>query len=236
MLILGVDASLPILSVALLDDAGIVGAFALIGKSSRNEKLLPAIDWLLTENAIDRRSIDRFAVTRGPGSFTGVRIGLATVQGLALALGRPVCAMSTHEAIALGERNDGLRYVDAGCRMPDAGEPQPSPSAIRHPTSDIRISVVDDAGRGEWYVSRFSGRREVEAPRLVSPSELESVLHETPLIIRVDEFVQRANVAVGCARRAAEIANHDEEDSYLDITPIYVRLAEADVKLQQQKQ
>ncbi len=205
VLILGVDASLPMLSVALLDDTSIVGAVTLMGKGSRNEKLLPAIDWLLTENGIDRRSIDRFAVTRGPGSFTGVRIGLATVQGLALALRRPVCAMSTHEAIALGERNAGL------------------------------VGVVDDAGRGEWYVSRFSDHRELEAPRLVSAFELETVLRETPVIIRVEEFVHRANVAVGCARRAVEVATHGEESAYLDITPIYVRLAEADVKLQQQK-
>src|SRR5450759_446149 len=103
MLVLGVDTSLPRLSVALLKDGALIGAVTLEGKGSRNEKLLPAVDWLLSESGTDRHAIDLFAVTRGPGSFTGVRIGLATIQGLALALGRPVCAMSTHEAIALGE-------------------------------------------------------------------------------------------------------------------------------------
>ena len=103
MLILAADTSLPIFSVALLRDATLIGAVALEGKSSRNEKLLPAIDWLLIENDADRRAVEIFAVTRGPGSFTGVRIGLATIQGLALALNKPICAMSTHEAIALGE-------------------------------------------------------------------------------------------------------------------------------------
>src|ERR1700745_2380217 len=83
MLILSADSSLPILSVALVLDDVLLGAIALQGKSSRNEKLLPAIDWLLTEGSIDRASIDLFAVTRGPGSFSGVRIGLATMQGLA---------------------------------------------------------------------------------------------------------------------------------------------------------
>src|SRR5512138_2509880 len=97
---LAVDTSLPLLSVALLSDQSLLGAVSLEGKGSRNEKLLPAIDWLLTESGVDRHAIDLFAVTRGPGSFTGVRIGLATVQGLALAMDRPVCAISTHEAIA----------------------------------------------------------------------------------------------------------------------------------------
>src|SRR5213596_3355368 len=100
MLILAADTSLPLLSVALLRDGTLLGALALEGKGSRNEKLLPAVDWLLTESGLDRREVELFAVTRGPGSFTGVRIGLATLQGLALALGKSVCAMSTHEAIA----------------------------------------------------------------------------------------------------------------------------------------
>src|SRR5687767_8053928 len=114
MLVLAADTSLPLLSVALISDGALIGALTMEGKGSRNEKLLPAIDWLLTENAIDRRQIDLFAVTRGPGSFTGVRIGLATLQGLALALGRPICAMSTHEAIAHGERGRVAIRDDAG--------------------------------------------------------------------------------------------------------------------------
>ena len=100
MLILAADTSLPLLSVALLRDETVIGALVLEGKGSRNEKLLPSVDWLLSESGTAREAIDLFAVTRGPGSFTGVRIGLATIQGLALVLGKPVCAMSTHEAIA----------------------------------------------------------------------------------------------------------------------------------------
>src|ERR1051325_810080 len=132
MITLAAATSLPLLSVAILRDDDLIAATALEGKGSRNEKLLPAIDWLLGEAGIDRRDVDLFAVTRGPGSFTGVRIGLATMQGLALALGKTVCAMSTHEAIA-----------------PAAG----------------RVTIVDDAGRGEYYVSEFEDGREGEIGR-----------------------------------------------------------------------
>ena len=191
MLILAADTSLPILSVALVSDGALVGATAMEGKGSRNEKLLPAVDWLLAENGIDRRDLELFAVTRGPGSFTGVRIGLATLQGLALALHRPVCAMSTHEAIAFGESG--------------------------------RVAVADDAGRGELYVSVFEDGRELVAPHLASAVD-------EPRVVRVSDVLQSANVAVRCARRAASIENLD---AYRDVTPIYVRLAEAEVKLQQ---
>jgi tRNA threonylcarbamoyl adenosine modification protein YeaZ len=196
MLILAADTSLPILSVALLLDDALLGAVALEGRSSRNEKLLPAIDWLLTEAAIERTSIDLLAVTRGPGSFTGVRIGLATMQGLALALGKAVCAMSTHEAIA---------------------------------PANGRASIVDDAGRGEFYVSAFDDGREVVAPHLAKGEEVEALDH----VIRVGDVMQRDNVALACARRAREIELRGDGERYRDITPIYVRLAEAEVKLQQ---
>ena len=194
MLILAADTSLPIFSVALLRDRLLLGAVALEGRSSRNEKLLPAVDWLLSESAVDRHDVDLFAVTRGPGSFTGVRIGLATIQGLALALGKPICAMSTHEAIALGERSAAV--------------------------------VIDDAGRGEFYVSRFEDHREVEAPHLAKELDRGSA-------IVVADFLQHGNVAAACARRAHDLAAANALDRYADVTPIYVRLAEAEVKLQQ---
>src|SRR5512132_1634264 len=191
MLILAADTSLPILSVALVREGGLVGALAMEGKGSRNEKLLPAIDWLLSETSTERSAIDLLAVTRGPGSFTGVRIGLATIQGMALALDRPVCAMSTHEAIA----------------------------------SDQTITIADDAGRGEFYVSRYEQGREIEPPHL---------MHAVPAgALRVEDFMQRQNVAASCARRASAIAARGDLARYADVTPIYVRLAEAEVKLQQ---
>lgn len=194
MLILAADTSLPILSVALVLDDALLGAVALEGRSSRNEKLLPAIDWLLTEGAVDRASIDIFAVTRGPGSFTGVRIGLATMQGLALALAKPICAMSTHEAIAPASGN---------------------------------VAIVDDAGRGEFYVSVFESGREIVAPHLAKSIE---AFENT---IRVADVMQSESVALACARRARAIELRGEGERYRDVTPIYVRLAEAEVKLQQ---
>jgi len=197
VLVLAADTSLPLLSVALVRDDLLIGGVVLEGKFSRNEKLLPAIDWLLKEANADRHAIDLFASTRGPGSFTGVRIGLATMQGLALALGKPLCAMSTHEAIA-----------------PDAR----------------RVVIVDDAGRGELYLSLFDDGREVVAPRLATHAALDAIDGER---IVVGEFIQRHNVAASCARRAAAIELRGDGDRYRDITPIYVRLAEAEVKLQQ---
>jgi len=195
VIILAADTSLSLLSVAIVRDDALLGAIALEGKGTRNEKLLPAIDWLLAETGVPRTSLDLLAVTRGPGSFTGVRIGLATMQGLAMALGKPVCAISTHEAIAF-EAGDAI--------------------------------VVDDAGRGEFYLSEFRDGREVTPPHLAAAVPSGGV-------VSVADFVQHRNVARACARRAAQIAAAGELARYADVTPIYVRLAEAEVKLQQKR-
>ena len=193
MIVLAADTSLPILSVALINGPALVGAAALEGRGSRNEKLLPAIDWLLAENGIERGAIELLAVTRGPGSFTGVRIGLATIMGLGMALRRPVCAMSTHEAIAFGEPG--------------------------------RVSVVDDAGRGELYISTFDDGRTIAAPHLAATAP-------EGRVVRISDFSQHDNVALRCARRALDLEQRGLGSDYRDVTPIYVRLAEAEVKLQ----
>ncbi|HET7710904.1 MAG TPA: tRNA (adenosine(37)-N6)-threonylcarbamoyltransferase complex dimerization subunit type 1 TsaB [Thermoanaerobaculia bacterium] len=206
MRILAVDTSLPMLSVALLDGASTIGAISMTGKGSRNEKLLPAIDWLLSESGVDRSEVDLFAVTRGPGSFTGVRIGLATVQGLALVLARPVCAMSTHEAIALGD------------------------SAL--PAAEV---VIDDAGRGEFYASEVTAPGRIGVPRLLSAADSQRLIDQGRRVLRASEFIERHNVALCCGRRALEIFEQGEQERYSDPTPIYVRLAEAEVTLQQRK-
>lgn len=202
LLILCADTSLPVLSVSLTKTDILVGEVALEGKSSRNEKLLPAIDWLLRESGVERHQIDLLVVTRGPGSFTGVRVGLATFQGLSIALSKPLCAMSTHEA--------ALAYVDADSLL-----------------------VVDEAGRGEFYASGYRYGREVLPPSLFSASEVESAREEYEKTIQLRELVTRANVAVLGAARARQIIESGRLEEYRDMRPIYVRLAEAEVRLNQ---
>ncbi|MBW3565307.1 MAG: tRNA (adenosine(37)-N6)-threonylcarbamoyltransferase complex dimerization subunit type 1 TsaB [Acidobacteria bacterium] len=99
-MILSFDSSLPSMSVALVDDRTAIASIILEGKRSRNEKLLPAIDFLLRESGREMKDVGSIVVTRGPGSFTGVRIGLATAQGLALSTGASIIAPGTHDGFA----------------------------------------------------------------------------------------------------------------------------------------
>ncbi|MBM3518567.1 MAG: tRNA (adenosine(37)-N6)-threonylcarbamoyltransferase complex dimerization subunit type 1 TsaB, partial [Alphaproteobacteria bacterium] len=79
------------------------------------EALLPMIAGVLKEAGIGYRDLDALAVTIGPGSFTGLRIGLATARGLSLALGKPIIGVGTLEAVAEMAPFDGsvLAVLDA---------------------------------------------------------------------------------------------------------------------------
>lgn len=199
-MILAIDTSLAALSIALVDRGGVIGALQLQSEGSRNEKLLPAVDWLFTESGVRLEDVDLLAVTRGPGSFTGVRIGLATVQGIALARETRVCGLVTHHALA---------FV--------------------HPTS--RVLVHSDAGRGEFYAAAYEATQTLREPCLLSAEQLETIKDAYDEVIDLTAAAERYNVALWSALGAEEIIRRGELDRFSDLTPVYVRLAEAEVKL-----
>ncbi|WPD19317.1 tRNA (adenosine(37)-N6)-threonylcarbamoyltransferase complex dimerization subunit type 1 TsaB [Thermaerobacter composti] len=97
--ILGIDTSGPRCGVALLQGERVAGVEELAAPGT-NRALMPAIDRLCRRAGIGPRRLDGIAVALGPGSFTGLRIGLATAKGLAVALGRPLAGVGTLEAVA----------------------------------------------------------------------------------------------------------------------------------------
>jgi tRNA threonylcarbamoyladenosine biosynthesis protein TsaB len=88
-------------SIAVLDDVeGLIGEVKVSVKIAHSERLMPSIEWLLKASGISIKEIDAFAVSIGPGSFTGLRIGLSTAKGFAFATGRPLVPVRTLDAFA----------------------------------------------------------------------------------------------------------------------------------------
>lgn len=141
MLILALDTALDACSVALYDSTAgqmLASRTEVIGKGHA-ERLMAMISDVMSEASIAFDAIDRIGVTIGPGSFTGIRVGLATARGLALASGKPVVGVSTLDAIARSA-----------------------------PACD-RLMVVLDARRGEVYTALYDGNRKaISEPALLS--------------------------------------------------------------------
>jgi len=100
MRILSIDTATPSASVAFVDDGRILAECLLSGQKNHSERLLQIIDKLFDWTGIARESIDLIAVSVGPGSFTGLRVGISTAQGLAFALDKPLAGVPTLEVVA----------------------------------------------------------------------------------------------------------------------------------------
>ncbi len=100
MKILSLDTSATIASVALVEDDRLLAEYTLNNGNTHSETLLPMVVAILDAHGMDMEEVDLFAASTGPGSFTGVRIGAATLKGLAFDSGKPCVGVSTLEAIA----------------------------------------------------------------------------------------------------------------------------------------
>lgn len=100
MKILALDTSSQAASAALLEDGKLLGESFINIPTTHSQTILPMAQQLLTAVGIPLAEIDRFAVTCGPGSFTGLRIGLSAIKGMAFALNKPCCGVSTLESLA----------------------------------------------------------------------------------------------------------------------------------------
>lgn len=100
MRILALDSSGLVASVAVAEDDNLLAEYTVNYKKTHSQTLLPMLDEVSKMIELDLESIDAIAVSAGPGSFTGLRIGSATAKGLGLALGKPLIAVPTLEALA----------------------------------------------------------------------------------------------------------------------------------------
>jgi len=100
MKVLGIDTSTSCGSVGLIDNGEVVSDYLLNIPVTHSERLLGAIELVLKEARCPIENLDGWAVSLGPGSFTGLRIGVSTVKGLAFATGKPVAGVSALDVLA----------------------------------------------------------------------------------------------------------------------------------------
>ena len=115
MKILAIDTSSSICSVAILEDDNLIDKNELDDGRTHSENLMPLLDELLKRNSIDIKSVDLIACCVGPGSFTGIRIGVATIKPIAEVLNIKVASVMSLEALArnVEEKETIVSLIDA---------------------------------------------------------------------------------------------------------------------------
>jgi len=158
LLILGIDTSGKQGGIALLRDGQALDAAPIAG-GTFSAQLIPQVAELLAKHKLKKEDVGGFAVASGPGSFTGLRVGLAAVKGLAEILGKPIAVVSVLEALAL-------------CSVETADRPSyETPSRASLPK---RIATALDAQRQEVFFGEYElagGRAQILREVLLSQGE-----------------------------------------------------------------
>ncbi len=194
MLILALDTTTRAGSVAVTRDDEVLAVGDGDAARTHGERLPAEIDAVLTAAGVPLHALDLLVVATGPGAFTGLRIGLAAVQGLAMALGRPVVGVSALDALAC------TRLAGGADRRP-AGPP------------DERLATWLDAARGEIYSALYEPAapdgdglpwRELQPPSVGSPEIALATRHGSSTgpvtvvgdgAVRYAELIRRAQPA-----------------------------------------
>lgn len=205
MTFLALDTSGAVCVLALAEDDGGLRAVSLFeSKRTLSVRLLGEVDGLLTRNNLTLSDMTAFAVGLGPGSFTGVRVGVTTAKTLAQVTGRPLVGVGTLDAYA------SVLAALGRCAMP-----------------------VLPSRRGEVYAALYQGQERLEAPFAASLDEAQARLEALPGVVlcgdtralpdwRGPAVMQLWTPPEGLARIAARRLQNGDTDDFLSLVPLYV--------------
>ncbi len=225
-MLLAIDTSSLVLSCALAEKDRLVAEWTVQKRLTHSEQLLPHIDEMMKEAGVDKKEITAIAVSIGPGSFTGLRIGLATAKMAAYIWNVPIIGVDTLEALAWNMA-----------------------------ASDTFVLPLMDAQRGNVYAALYGAFELLwkEAPAEVAPIDeviAAAVKHGGP-VVAVGECADKykEKLLAACIRvappqsrccRAGSVAmagfarlEKGETDNPLTILPNYIRRSEAEVLWEQ---
>jgi len=221
MKVLGIDTSSLVMSIAVVENNRLLGEYTTNLKKNHSIRLMPAISRLLEELGMEPEELGGVAVAQGPGSYTGVRIGLSTAKALAWSLGIPLAGVSSLEAIAANAS-----------------------------FAKEKICPLMDARRGQVYTALFSGRNRLHQDqiRLLDEWLPELKLAEERILFLGDDVsLHQEKIEQGLgdmalfgpaewnlprasfiARKGAELIEEGQYAQIHSFAPHYLQLAEAE--------
>ncbi|MGN1443451.1 MAG: tRNA (adenosine(37)-N6)-threonylcarbamoyltransferase complex dimerization subunit type 1 TsaB [Acutalibacteraceae bacterium] len=228
MKILAVDTSAVCASVAVTEDDKIISLCQTNAGLTHSRTLLPMIDAALQNSETDLDSIDFFAVSQGPGSFTGIRIGIAAIKGLCDAKGKQCLPVSTLEGLSLnllGQDVIACCVMDARCRQVYTALFDIEGEKITRLCEDKAVSI-EELGK---ELSQYN-------KKVVFVGDGAQICHDSlgyDMAPPVLQYQNAASVAFAAKRK------YDRDGICLpagEVMPVYLRLPQAERELKAKKE
>ncbi len=225
MKILALETSTMLGGVAILDEtAGLIAETRLNVKTTHSERLMTAVNNTLMQSELTLDEIDVFAVAIGPGSFTGLRIGLSTVKGLSYATGKPVVTVPTLDAFAWNFPCCSYPV----CLMLDARRGEVYTAVYRWDDTAFRTVMECVSARPETVLEQLSGKIFFAGEGVILYREkIISIMKDRAVFAAFDKMVPSP---AAVASLGIEKAVRGEYALLSDAVPFYVRKSEAEVK------
>ena len=225
MKILGIECCTKACSAALYEDGKITASFSLNGRLTHSETLLPIIKSIYEISSSSLENTDYIAVTIGPGSFTGIRIGLATAKGIAQGKDKPMIGLSSLEALCYNVTN----FEGIICPCLDARRSQVYNAIFEFQNGNL-IRLCDDRALSVDELKddlkkydkpiMFLGDGACLVYDSITDGTKKVLASENDIYLRADSVCLAAANEVGlCTFRP---------QNFKDITPVYLRLSQAE--------
>lgn len=227
MKILAIDTSTAAMGIALLDDQKVYAEFTTNLKKNHSIRLMPVVDQLFEEVGWQPRDIGLIAVAKGPGSYTGVRIGVTTAKTLSFTLGVPLIGVSTLEALAYGShRFSGVisPLIDARRDQAYVGLYQMIDGVWSNPEED-RIILVSD-----WVkiINKYNEEVLFVGDDVQAHQETLSQLGDKATFSSLAFNSSKPSIIGYLAKVMYE---NGKLDNVFDFAPAYLQIVEAEAKL-----
>lgn len=159
MKILSIDSSGLVASVAVIEDNQVISDYSINYKKTHSQTLVPMLDEIKKMTELDLNTIDAIAIAKGPGSFTGLRIGSATAKGLGLALNKPLIPVGTLEGLAMNMWGyDGLI-----CPIMDARREQVYTGVFRFSDGNLETLINQQPMGIEELIEKLNSDSELKS-------------------------------------------------------------------------
>lgn len=225
MKVLAIETATVAGGVAIVDeDNGLIAELRVDIKIAHAERLMPSLQWLLKASRLSIHDIDAFAVSIGPGSFTGLRIGLSTAKGLSFASNKPIVPVRTLDAFA--RTIPFCAYLI--CPMLDARRKEVYAALYRWDGNECRKvmpeAAVDPAGLLQQIREPvvFMGEGALTYQALIRDTLKDRAVFAPPS--------HRSPSAASVAELALEKLNQGIETDPVSLVPFYIRKSEAEIR------